>query len=146
MTFRRRLRETRLPETLLYYNSKSLSPSERRRQGISCDSRSKKATSSMTFRDYFLKAGFAALVSVGSYYGYQHGSLPDWYWEARLPDGIEPLDVSDTEQLKKILFGGEPWLIQCYTGLPYGGQHLPAPYRIHKAFKVRCPAFTQCSN
>ena len=33
-----------------------------------------------------------------------------------------------------MLFGGEPWLIQCYSGLPYAGQHLPRPYRLHDVF------------
>ena len=36
--------------------------------------------------------------------------------------------------LKKVLFSGEPWLLQCYSGLPYEGQHLPRPYRVHKVF------------
>ncbi|KAL3916104.1 MAG: hypothetical protein SGPRY_006962 [Prymnesium sp.] len=58
----------------------------------------------------------------------------DSYWKARLPASIEPLDVSDTSTLKKVLFGGEPWLIQCYSGLPYAGQHLPAPFRLHEVF------------
>ena len=39
--------------------------------------------------------------------------------------------------LKKVLFSGEPWLIQCYSGLPWEGQHLPRPFRIAQAFKAR---------
>ena len=88
-------------------------------------------------RNYFGGALLAALVAAGSYYVYKHGTLPDWYWEARLPDTVEPLDVADTGYLKKVLFSGEPWLIQCYSGLPWEGQHLPRPFRIAQAFKAR---------
>jgi len=89
----------------------------------------------MAVKNFFIGAVVAAIVSYASYWGYKHGTLPDWYWEARLPDSVEPLDITDTANLKKVLFGGDPWLIQCYSGLPYEGQHLPRPFRIHNAFK-----------
>jgi len=60
--------------------------------------------------------------------------MPEWWWLAKLPDTVTPLDVADTARLKQVLFGGEPWLIQCYSGLPYAGQHLPYPFRAHKVF------------
>mmetsp|Transcript_65817 Transcript_65817/g.109373 ORF Transcript_65817/g.109373 Transcript_65817/m.109373 type:complete len:417 (-) Transcript_65817:551-1801(-) len=86
-------------------------------------------------KTYFLSAIAVALLSAGSFYCYKHVGLPDWYWEARLPDTVEPLDASDTKYLKKVLFGGEPWLLQCYSGIPVEGQHLPAPFRLHPVFK-----------
>jgi hypothetical protein len=66
-------------------------------------------------------------------YGYAY-PLPDWWWRARLPDSIEAVDATDTARLREALFGGEPWLLQCYSGLPFAGQHLPRPYRVHPAF------------
>jgi len=66
-------------------------------------------------------------------YGYAY-PLPDWWWKARLPDAIEDINVADTARLREVLFGGEPWLLQCYSGLPFAGQHLPRPYRVHPAF------------
>ena len=88
----------------------------------------------MGVKAYFLSAIAVAGLSGGSYYCYKHVGLPSWYWQARLPPDIEQLDVTDTAMLKKVLFSGEPWLIQCYSGLPYAGQHLPAPYRVHETF------------
>lgn len=66
-------------------------------------------------------------------YGYAY-PLPDWWWRARLPGSIEHIDASDTAKLKSVLFGGEPWLLECYSGLPFAGQHLPRPYRVHPVF------------
>jgi len=83
---------------------------------------------------YFGSALLVATLSWGSYYWYTNIGLPDWYWQARLPKDVEQIDVSDTAALKKILFSGEPWLLQCYSSLPYLGQHLPAPYRVHPVF------------
>ena len=84
---------------------------------------------------YFLSALAVAALSGGGYYTYHHGRLPDWYWEAKIPDNIEVLDVTDTAKLKHVLFSGEPWLLQCYSGLPYEGQWLPRPFRVHRVFQ-----------
>ena len=51
-----------------------------------------------------------------------------------MPPEIEHLDVKNTAKLKHVLFSGEPWLLQCYSGLPFAGQHLPAPFRLHPVF------------
>ncbi|KAL1495227.1 hypothetical protein AB1Y20_017090 [Prymnesium parvum] len=88
---------------------------------------------------YFLSALVVAALSSGSYYCYKHVGLPDWYWQARLPPEVAQLDVSDTATLKKVLFSGEPWLLQCYSGLPFEGQHLPRPYRTHDVFTQSLP-------
>eukprot|EP00967_Tisochrysis_lutea_P036933 scaffold44489_cov29-Tisochrysis_lutea.AAC.1 len=66
-------------------------------------------------------------------YGYAY-AMPDWWWKARLPEHIEAIEAADTAKLKSVLFGGEPWLLQCYSGLPFAGQHLPRPYRVHPFF------------
>jgi hypothetical protein len=84
---------------------------------------------------YFLSALAVAALSGGGYYTYHHGRLPDWYWEAKIPENIEVLDVTDTAKLKHVLFSGEPWLLQCYSGLPYEGQWLPRPFRVHRVFQ-----------
>jgi hypothetical protein len=84
---------------------------------------------------YFYSAAVVASISYGAYYSYKHIGLPNWWWEARLPKDVEVLDVADTETLKRVLYGGEPWLVQCYSGLPYAGQHLPAPFRMHPVFE-----------
>lgn len=75
---------------------------------------------------------WALAVAVLSYYARQQYKvgLPDWYWKARLPDHIVDIDVTDTAKLKRVLFSGEPWLLQCYSGIPHVGQHLPRPYRV----------------
>lgn len=83
---------------------------------------------------YFGLAALVGSLSWGSYYWITYVGLPDWYWQARLPPDVEQIDVSDTVTLKKILFSGEPWLLQCYSSLPYLGQHLPAPYRVDETF------------
>ena len=82
----------------------------------------------------FCTAIAVALIAVVAQYCYFHVGLPNWWWKARMPPEIEAVDVEDTALLKKILFSGEPWLLQCYSGLPFEGQHLPAPYRLHPAF------------
>ena len=79
-------------------------------------------------------AGVALLLSYLAYH-YHRSGLPDWYHEARLPEPISAIQVHDTDLLKRVLFSGEPWLLQCYSGLPYEGQHLPRPYRVHPVFK-----------
>ena len=89
----------------------------------------------MGVKAYFQGAVLVAMLSAGGYYGYHHVGLPDWYWQARLPETIEALDVTDTDKLKHVLFSGEPWLLQCYSGLPYAGQWLPRPYRVHPVFQ-----------
>ena len=86
-------------------------------------------------KSYFLSALAVAALSGGGYYTYHHGRLPDWYWEAKVPENIEALDVTDTAKLKHVLFSGEPWLLQCYSGLPYEGQWLPRPFRVHRIFQ-----------
>jgi hypothetical protein len=83
---------------------------------------------------YFCNAIAVALLSSGAFYVYKYIGLPDWYWQSKLPPDVEALDAADTTRLKHVLFSGEPWLIQCYSGLPYYGQHLPAPYRLHPTF------------
>jgi len=83
---------------------------------------------------YFCSAIAVAIISMGSFHMYKNVGLPNWWWESKLPDTIEALDVSDTTRLKHVLFSGEPWLLQCYSGLPYAGQHLPAPFRIDPTF------------
>ena len=82
---------------------------------------------------YFKAAFTVGILSIVGFYAYKTG-MPNWYWEQRLPDSVTALDVSDTAMLKKVLFSGEPWLLQCYSGLPYEGQWLPAPFRLHPAF------------
>mmetsp|Transcript_2694 Transcript_2694/g.5724 ORF Transcript_2694/g.5724 Transcript_2694/m.5724 type:complete len:409 (-) Transcript_2694:441-1667(-) len=82
----------------------------------------------------FLVPVFVAALAATAYLCRERFALPNWYWEARLPDTVEALDAADTTALKRALFGGEPWLIQCYSGLPYSGQHLPAPFRMHPTF------------
>jgi hypothetical protein len=89
----------------------------------------------MGAKAYFQAAIAVALLSGGGYWAYHHGRLPDWYWEAKLPENIAALDVTDTAKLKHVLFSGEPWLLQCYSGIPFEGQHLPRPYRVHKVFQ-----------
>jgi len=90
---------------------------------------------------YFYNAilvAFISAVGLWSYkaatsrpeYGYAY-PLPNWWWKARLPGTIEAVDVTDTAKLKAVLFGGEPWLLQCYSSIPFDGQHLPRPYRVH---------------
>ena len=82
---------------------------------------------------YFCGAILIGIVSIISFYAYRAG-MPDWYHKTKLPENIEVLDVADTARLKHVLFSGEPWLLQCYSGLPYAGQWLPRPYRLHPAF------------
>jgi len=89
----------------------------------------------MGAKAYFYGAVAVAALSAGGYWTYHHGRLPDWYWEARLPEDIVHVDVSNTEKLKHVLFSGEPWLLQCYSGLPYEGQWLPRPFRLHHIFR-----------
>jgi len=94
---------------------------------------------------YLFNAIAVGLIAYAAHYGYKEAStkpdygpayaLPDWWWKARLPDTVSLIDASDAEGLKKVLFGGDPWLLQCYSGLPFAGQHLPRPYRVHPAFK-----------
>ena len=79
-------------------------------------------------------AGVALLLSYLAYH-YHRSGLPDWYHEARLPEPISAIQVHDTDLLKRVLFSGEPWLLQCYSGIPFEGQHLPRPYRVHKVFQ-----------
>ena len=43
---------------------------------------------------YFKGALLVACLSSAGYYGYRTG-MPAWYWEARLPDNVESLDVAD---------------------------------------------------
>lgn len=83
---------------------------------------------------YFGTAILVASTAWGARYWYTYVGLPEWYWQARLPENVEQIDVTDTAMLKKVLFSGEPWLLQCYSGLPYVGQHLPAPYRVSPIF------------
>ena len=45
---------------------------------------------------YFKAAFLVALLSAAGYYAYAKVGLPDWYWQARLPDTVEALDVADT--------------------------------------------------
>lgn len=86
------------------------------------------------FCSYFGAAAAVALLAGTTHYCYKHVGLPDWYWRAKLPDHVTEIDVSNTEMLKRVLFSGEPWLLQCYSGLPFEGQHLPRRYRMHPAF------------
>ena len=85
---------------------------------------------------YFVSSIVAALAAYAGAYAYHNElyGMPTWWWKARLPDSVEPLDVADTARLKQVLFSGEPWLIQCYSGLPYAGQWLPAPFRLNPVF------------
>jgi len=90
---------------------------------------------------WFCSSIFVAVVAYIAYYAKYIACVPDWrictptaYWQARIPPDIQALDVSDTAMLKRVLFSGEPWLLQCYSGLPYAGQHLPAPYRLDDVF------------
>ena len=90
---------------------------------------------------WFCSAIFVAILAFAARYAATVACVPDWrlctpnaYWAAKLPPEVEALDVSDTAMLKRVLFSGEPWLLQCYSGLPYAGQHLPAPYRLHPVF------------
>ena len=83
---------------------------------------------------YFCSAIFVALLSMFGYHWYQTVGLPSWYWQQKMPETVEALDITDTNRLKHVFFSGEPWLLQCYTGLPYAGQHLPFPFRLDKTF------------
>ena len=83
---------------------------------------------------YFCSSIAVALLAFVSQYVYFNVGAPNWWFQARLPLEIEAIDVEDTVKLKRILFSGEPWLLQCYTGLPFNGQHLPQPFRLHPAF------------
>ena len=83
---------------------------------------------------YFCSAIAAAIISMFAYHMHTNVGLPDWYWEQKLPPNVEALDIKDTTRLKAVLFSGEPWLLQCYSGLPYAGQHLPAPFRLDPTF------------
>lgn len=65
---------------------------------------------------------------------YKEVGMPNWWWESKMPDFITHIDITDTAKLKHVFFSGEPWLLQCYSGLPYSGQHLPAPYRFNPTF------------
>jgi len=82
---------------------------------------------------YFLSAIVVALASVVGRYAYKQG-MPAFYHKAKVPEHIEILDVDDSTRLKHVLFSGEPWLLQCYSGLPYDGQHLPKPFRLDPSF------------
>lgn len=84
---------------------------------------------------YFKTALFVGALSAGGYYCYNHVGLPAWWWKSKLPGTVEALDVADTSRLKHVLFSGEPWLLQCYSGLPYAGQWLPGPFRLDAGFK-----------
>lgn len=83
---------------------------------------------------YFCSALVVAIISMFSVHMYKNVGMPAWYHEAKLPDTIEALDITDTEKLKRVFFSGEPWLLQCYSGLPYAGQHLPGPFRVDPTF------------
>ena len=84
----------------------------------------------------FLKAVAVAVLAYCVYLARAHVRLPDWYWQARLPPGIEAIDAADPARLKQVLFGGDPWLLQCDSGRPFSGQHLPRPFRSNPAFHV----------
>jgi hypothetical protein len=89
---------------------------------------------------YFGGAIVVAFVSyvvwfVAWHIGHAGPLYPTWYWKAKLPENVKLLDSGDTAALKKVLFGGEPWLLQCYSGIPHPGQHLPGPYRLHPVFR-----------
>ena len=74
-----------------------------------------------------------AILSYGARYAYKQG-MPDSYHKSRMPEHVAVLDVDDSKQLKDVLYSGEPWLIQCYSGLPDEGQWLPKPFRLHHVF------------
>ena len=82
----------------------------------------------------FCSAIVVALLAMFAHQMYTVVGMPAWWWEARLPDTVEALDITDTARLKHVFFSGEPWLLQCYSGLPYAGQHLPAPFRLNPTF------------
>lgn len=91
---------------------------------------------------WFCSAIFVAILAYVAHYLLRVRCVPDWrlctpdfYWEAKLPPEVEHLDVRNTAKLKQVLFSGEPWLLQCYSGLPFAGQHLPAPFRLHPVFE-----------
>jgi len=83
---------------------------------------------------YFCSAIAVALISMVSFHVYTNVGMPNWWWQSKLPDIVEAIDITDSAKLKHVFFSGEPWLLQCYSGLPYVGQHLPAPFRLDPTF------------
>ena len=96
----------------------------------------KKAKGSSACGRFCNGLGAAIVVAILSYvarYAYKQG-MPEFYHKSRVPEHVAVLDVDNTAQLKEVLYSGEPWLIQCYSGLPYEGQWLPKPFRLHEVF------------
>ena len=83
---------------------------------------------------YFCSAIFVAILSMTGMHMYKTVGLPDWWWESKMPDFVTHIDVADSAKMKHVFFSGEPWLIQCYSGLPYAGQHLPFAFRLDETF------------
>ena len=95
--------------------------------------KAKEASACGTFCNGLGAAIGVAILSYGARYAYKQG-MPESYHKSRMPEQVAVLDVDDSAQLKDVLYSGEPWLIQCYSGLPHEGQWLPRPFRLHQVF------------